>query len=94
MKYIQYNESRPEDYEKVIARIPQIQEKMKKNPEKFPTQIIPPHTIGGETKSFLVVEATKEQMINAIAFWRPIMKINFVPIYPSDEIIQRMKEMK
>ena len=94
MKYIQYNETRPEDYDKVIDRIPLMLEKRKKHPEKYPTQLFPPHTIGGESKSFIIVEATSEQMMNVIAFWRPLMKINFVPIYPSDDIIQRMKDMR
>ena len=94
MKYLRFIESQPETYDKFLERIPKLQEDRKQQPEKYPKELFPPHTIGGEAKSFSIVEGTSEQVMNFIAFWRPLIKIKFVPIFKSDKIIEKYKQFK
>jgi hypothetical protein len=92
-KYMRIVETTPEIYDKFLDKIPKMQEDEKKNPEKYPKTLYPPHTIGGEAKSFSIVEGTPEQVMNYIAFWRPF-KSKFIPIFESDKIIEKYKKSK
>jgi len=85
MKYIVFSETSA-DYKEIPKR-KQIMEERKKNPEKYPKILFPLHRMGGGPtgKSFAVVEATEEQIMNAALLWGPLVKLEWVPIYEIDD---------
>ena len=94
MKYIRFIETEPEFYDKFLERIPKMQEDRKKNPDKYPKELFPPHSMSGEAKSFSIIEGTSDQVMNYIALFRPYIKIKLVPIYESDKIIEKYNKLR
>jgi hypothetical protein len=79
---------------KVIEKSVKAQKIGEKNPGKFPEYIMPPHTIGGQTKGFSVVEAEPDQIVNGVLFWHPELKIKYMPIIESSKFIEKYLKSK
>jgi hypothetical protein len=94
LKYIVFWEFCPEDMDKVIKKTVNIQQEAEKNPGKYPEYIFPPHSIGGQTKGFSVVEATPEQTVNGILYWHPELKLKYMPIYETAKITEQYMKSK
>jgi hypothetical protein len=61
---------------------------VEKHPDKYPRIIFSSHSMAGETKGFEIVEATSEQMTDAIIFWKGLLTLKFVPILESAKIVE------
>ena len=96
MKYIVFSESKPEDYDKVIEKRKQLLEERKKNPEKYTKALFPTHRMGGALtgKSFTVVEATEEQIMNVALLYGTIVKLEYMPIFEYDKVNDLYQKMK
>ena len=94
MKYIVFWEFSSEDMDKVIEKSIKVQKEAEKNPEKYPEYIFPPHTIGGQPKGFSVVEATPEQIVTGVSYWRPELKLKYMPIIESAKFIEHYMKSK
>jgi hypothetical protein len=94
LKYIVFWEFSPEEMDKVTEKSVKHQEEMKKNPGKYPEYLFPPHTIGGQTKGFSVVEATSDQIVNGVMYWRPELKLKYMPIIESAKSIEQYLKSK
>ena len=94
MKYIVFWEFCPEDLDKVAKKFVELPEMRKKNPGKYPEYIFPPHTIGGQPKGFSVVEATPEQIVTGVSYWRPELKLKYMPIIESAKFIEHYMKSK
>jgi len=94
LKYIVFSEYCPKDRDKVVERAKKITEKMEKNPEKYPKWLYPPHNIAGGTKTFIVVEATPEQLMNQRHAWMPLTTFKAVPIFDARELTERYPKLK
>lgn len=70
------------------------QEEREKFPENYTKTLFPEHGMGGEFKSFEVIEATPEQLINEAIFWRPEVKYKFVPIFESSKVAEAYLKSK
>jgi len=99
MKYIVFSEYKPKDFDELMEKRKQLQEEREKTPEKYPKRIFPPHMIGGGRtgKTFSVVEATEEQILNSAllyAHWLPFMKMEYAPIVEADKVMELYQKMK
>jgi len=94
LKYIVFWDFHPEDMDKVIKKTVNMLQEAKKNPGKYPEYIFPPHSIGGQTKGFSVVEATPEQTVNGILYWHPELKLKYMPIYETAKITEQYMKSK
>ena len=94
MKYIVFWEFSPEDMDKVVEKSVKAQEDAKKNPGKYPEYIFPPHAIGGQPKGFSLVEATPEQIVTGVTYWRPELKVKYMPIIESAKFIEQHMKSK
>jgi hypothetical protein len=95
MKYLVLNVYNKEDYPKISEKGKQLTEEREKYPDKYPPHIFPPHTITGglgEAKAIAIVEATEEQIMNELLFWRPINQLEFYPLVDSRELGRRFSE--
>jgi hypothetical protein len=94
LKYIVFWEFCPEDMGKVIEKSVKAQKEAEKNPGKLPEYIMPPYSIGGQTKGFSVVEAEPEQIVNGVLFWHPELKLKYMPIIESGKFIEKYMKSK
>jgi hypothetical protein len=96
MKYLVFAEYKPEDIDKIIEKFKQLREERKKTPEKYGITLFPTHRMGGALtgKSFTVVEATEEQIMNITLLYGPVVKFEYVPIFESDKVNELYQKMK
>ena len=94
MKYILFWEFCPEDFDKVIERYIALGKEVEKHPDKYPKTLFPSHSMAGKTKGFEIVEATPEQMTNAIIFWKGDLTLKFVPILEAVKIVESYLKSK
>ena len=96
MKYIQFGESKPEDADKLMEIRKKMLEDRKKNPEKYAKVLFPTHQMGGvrNGKSFSVVDATEEQIMNVKLLYGPLVKLEYVPIFETDKVNEYFQKMK
>jgi len=94
VKYILFWEFCPEDFDKVIERYLALGKEVEKHPDKYPKVIFSSHSMAGETKGFEIVEATSEQMTDAIIFWKGDLTLKFVPILESAKIVESYLKSK
>ena len=95
MKYLVLNVYNKEDYPKISEKGKQLSREREKYPDKYPPHIFPPHTITGglgEAKAIAIVEATEEQIMNELLFWRPILQLEFYPLVDARELGRRFSE--
>ena len=95
MKYLVLNVYRKEDYPEVSEKGRQLNIEREKHPDKYPPHILPPHTITGglgEAKAIAIVEATEEQIMNELVYWRPINQLEFYPLVDAKELGKRFAE--
>ena len=94
MKYIGFWEFCPEDMDKVTAKYLKFKEEREKNPENFTKVLFPAHSMG-HCKGFTVVEASDPmQLMNSTIFWLPEMKLEYVPIYETAQMIELYQKSK
>ncbi len=97
MKYLVLNVYKKEDYPEVSEKGRLLNLEREKHPDKYPPHILPPHTITGglgDAKSIAIVEATEEQIMNELVFWRPINQLEFYPLVDSRELGKRFRESR
>ena len=94
MKYLVFWEFNSEDFDKVIQKSVKAQKESVENPDKYVKYLLPPHSIGGQNKGFSVVEGTSEQIINGVLFWRPELKLKYMPIFDTATIIEQHMKSK
>jgi hypothetical protein len=97
MKYLVLNVYNKEDYPKISEKGKQLTKLREKYPNKYPPHIFPPHTITGglgEAKAIAIVEASEEQIMNELLFWRPINQLEFYPLVDSRELGRRFSEQQ
>ncbi len=97
MKYLVLNVYNKEDYPQISEKGRQLNIEREKHPGKYPPHIFPPHTITGglgEAKAIAIVEATEEQIMNELVFWRPINQLEFYPLVDSRELGKRFAESR
>ena len=97
MKYLVLNVYKKEDYPKISKKGRQLSIEREKHPDKYPPHIFPPHTITGglgEAKAIAIVEATEEQIMNELVFWRPLNQLEFYPLVDSRELSKRYIESR
>ena len=94
MKYIVFWEFCPEDFDKVIEKYRKHTEEVEKFPDKYPEVLFPSHSMAGETKGFQVVEATSNQMTNAVLAWRPLLNLKYVPIFEVTKVVEKYLKSK
>ena len=95
MKYLVLNVYNKEDYPEISKKGIQLSKLREKYPDKYPPHIFPPHTITGglgKAKAIAIVEATEEQIMNELLFWRPINQLEFYPLVDSRELGKRFSE--
>ena len=94
MKCICFWEFEPEDFDKMVEKYKQAMEDREKFPDKFPTILFGPYSLGGEWKGFTVYDATPEQMTNLALHYMPEEKLKFIPIFDPKKAIELYLEMK
>ena len=94
MKYIVFWEFCPEDLDKVMQKSVKAQKEAVENPDKYSKYLLPPHSIGAQSKGFSVVEGTPEQIVNGVLFWSPEMKLKYMPIIESAKFIEQYMKTK
>ena len=97
MKYLVLNVYNKEDYPEISKKGVQLSKLREKYPDKYPPHIFPPHTITGglgEAKAIAIVEATEEQIMNELLFWRPVLQLEFYPLVDARELGKRFSEQK
>ena len=89
MKYVIYSKYDPKDRDLVMARAKKINQKLEKEPTKYPKEIFGPHSIGGGTSSLSIVEAKEEQLMNYRHLWMPLQEVDFVPLFDSRKLSEK-----
>lgn len=94
MKYIAFWEFCPEDFDKVVDKYLKMREDREKNPDKYPEVLFPSHSTAGKTEGLQVVEATADQIMDAVLYWRPLLKLKYVPLIESAKIVEKYLKSK
>ena len=97
MKYLVLNVYNKEDYPEISKKGIQLSKLRDKYLDKYPPNIFPLHTITGvlgEVKAIAIVEATEQQIMNELLFWRPILQLEFYPLVDARELGKRFSEKK
>ena len=94
MKYLMYWEFSPEDMDKVIKKAVEYQQMVAKNPEKYPKNLFPPHSLGGQTKGIAILDATEEQCAKLIMHYLPEEKVKLVPLFATAPLIEEYQKSK
>jgi hypothetical protein len=87
VKFIVFFEWDPESYDNVLAKGKEWVQELKAHPEKYGKWVRLQDGTAisfgmiGRSKGFAVREVdNEEQMNNAVLFWRPVLKLTYVPI--------------
>jgi len=94
MRYLVTWEFKREDMEKLIAKELKYQEIIKKNPEKYPKNVIPIHMVDADTVVTVWDVDNPEQIANKILYMLPEGKAKIVPIFEASEMIKLMMQAK
>ena len=95
MKYVKFWEVPIEDQDEVIEKWGKYLEESKKNPEKYPTYIFPPHGVGKMMNGISIMEVdNEEQLINYMIALSPPLKAKFVPLIDSTKYIETYMKSK
>jgi hypothetical protein len=94
VKYIEFWEFCPKDFDEVIERFIAFGKEVEKHPDKYPEILFSSHGMAGETKGFEVVEATSEQIEDDIIFWTGLVTLKFVPIFEAAKIVEKYLKSK
>jgi len=94
VKYLMYWEFNPEDMDKVIKKAVEYRQLSEKNPEKYPENLYPPHSLGGQTKGIAILEGTEEQCAKLIMYYLPEEKIKLVPLFATEPLIEEYMKSK
>ena len=94
MRYLVKWSFKTEDMEKLIAKELKYQEIVKKNPEKYPKNVIPIHMVDSETVVTVWDVDNPEQITNKLLYMLPEGKAKLVPIFEGNEMIKLMMEAK
>jgi hypothetical protein len=94
VKYLMYWEFNPEDMDKVIKKTVEYRQLSEKNPEKYPENLYPPHSLGGQTKGIAILEGTEEQCAKLIMYYLPEEKVKLVPLFATEPLIEEYMKSK
>ena len=94
MKYIMYWEFNPEDMDKVIKKAVKYRQMVEKNPEKYPKNLFPSHSLGGQTKGIAILDATPEQCRKLVMHYLPEEKVKLVPLFEAALFIEEYLKSK
>lgn len=94
MRFIVYYEFCPEDFDKVITKMRKLQEERKKYPGKYPKTLFPPQ-VTGYCKGFTLFDVENEEQRARIGMhYFPELKLKWVPISNSSDIIELYLKME
>jgi hypothetical protein len=95
MKYLVTFEYDPADIPKLAKKAKVYDEDKKKNPDKYPTAIVPAHFMIQGCKGVAILEVSNpEQMANKFASMLPESKYTFTPIIDARTFLKQYMAMK
>lgn len=93
MKYVAYWEFDSEDTDALLSKFLKVEEARKKQPDKYPKNIFPPHYTAAN-KGLSIVEGDEHQLVNWTLYYYPEMKISYVPLLDSAEVAEKYAKSK
>jgi hypothetical protein len=94
MRYLVEWEIKVEDLDKAIQKELKYQELQKKNPEKYPKNIIPVHMVNADTYVTVWDVDDPSQIANKLLYMLPEGKAKLTPIFEGGEMIKLMMQSK
>lgn len=95
MKYIMFWEYDFEDHQRVIEKLKEFRESIKKEPEKFPRFISKNYAMLEGPSGFQLLETENEDhLANFVLHYQPEVSFDFQPIMEVSKSLELMKRMK
>ena len=95
MKYIMFWEYDFEDHARVIEKLKQFRESIKKEPEKFPKFISKNYAMLEGPRGFQLLETENEDhLANFVLHYQPEVSFDFQPIMEVKRSLELMDRMK
>lgn len=93
MRFMAFAKSRPEDMEKVLAKLRKLQEERKKFPDKYPKILFSSHIMEYNTVTIYEAE-NEEQLINFYLHYLPEVQHKFVPMFRVGKVLELSGKMQ
>ncbi|MFX0044609.1 MAG: DUF3303 domain-containing protein [Candidatus Hermodarchaeota archaeon] len=95
MKYIMFWEYDFEDHVRVIEKLKQFRESIKKEPEKFPKFISKNYAMLEGPRGFQLLETENEDhLVNFVLHYQPEVSFDFQPIIEVKKSLELMDRVK